>query len=141
MFARKVHNLRHFGFRNFIGVDSALSDSIVVDVQHDSCGRFAILVEEALENVNHEFHRRVIVIEQQNAVKVRPLGLRLCLGDDRGSGTFIALALSIVVRRARTRSIGRIDFTSLVKSHHDTGSSRRFEGGAPHDSAPMILGQ
>ncbi len=46
----------------------------------------AILVEEALQHVNDELHRRVIVVEQQNAVEVRPLRPRLGLRDDRRAG-------------------------------------------------------
>jgi len=141
MLAGKVHDLRHFRFGDLVGEHTALADPVVVDVQHNASRRLAVLAKEALEHMHDEFHRRVVIVKQKNAIEARPLGLRLGLGDDRRSGTFIALALSIVVRRARTRSIGRIDFTSLVKSHHDTGSSRRFKGGAPHDSAPMILGQ
>jgi hypothetical protein len=102
MFARKVHNLRHFGFRDFVGVDSALSDSVVVNMQHDSRGCLAILVEEALEHVNHELHGCVVVIEQQNTVKVWPLGLRLRFGDDGGAwAALITLALAVIVGQAR----------------------------------------
>jgi hypothetical protein len=141
VFARKVHDLRHFCFRHFVCEHAALADPVVVDMQHNASRRLAVFVKEALEHVHDEFHRRVVVVEQKDAIQTRPLGLRLGLGDDRRSGAFIALALSIVVRRAWPQSIGRIDFMSLVKSHHDTGCSRRFEGGTPHDAAPMILGQ
>src|SRR5262245_66546896 len=35
--------------------------------------------------IYHELHRRVIVVQQQHAVEIGPLGLRLGLGDDRGA--------------------------------------------------------
>src|SRR6478752_1654755 len=136
--ARKVHDLRHFGFSHLVREYTALADAVVMDMQHNASRGFAILVKEALEYVHDEFHRRVIVVEQQHTIKVRPLGLRLRLGDDRGAGAFIALALSIVVCRARAQPIGWIEFTWLVSSLHVTRYSRRFEGGIPHDSASMI---
>ena len=43
-----------------------------------------VLVEEALQHVDHELHGRVVVVEQQHAVQVRTLGPRLGLRDDRG---------------------------------------------------------
>ena len=42
----------------------------------------ARFVEESLKNVDHEFHRRVVVVENQHAIHGRLLGLRLRLGDD-----------------------------------------------------------
>ena len=50
--------------------------------------------------MDHELHRRVVVVEQQHTIQLRPLGLRLGLGDDRRSGTALAFALAIVVRQA-----------------------------------------
>ena len=100
MFAGKVHNLRHFCFRHLIGEDTAFADAVLMHMHHDPVRRLVILVEEPLEHVDHEFHRRVVVVEQQNAIEVRPLGLRLGLGNDRSAGTAIAFALAIVVGQA-----------------------------------------
>ena len=104
MFSGKVHNLRHFGLGHFISIDPALADTVVMHMQHNSRRGLVILAEEPLQHVGHEFHRRVVVVENEHAVQVRPLGLRLGLGDDRGAGAArtagVAFALAIVVRHA-----------------------------------------
>ncbi len=35
MLTRKIHDLRHFGFGDFIRKDAAFADSVMVDVKHD----------------------------------------------------------------------------------------------------------
>ena len=83
MFARKVHDLRDLRFGDFIRIDAAFTDPMVVNMQHYSCGGFVVLSEEPLQHMNDEFHRRVVVVENKDSVHVRPLGLRLRLGNDR----------------------------------------------------------
>src|SRR5271163_1582901 len=101
MFAGKVHDLRHFGFGDLVSEHPAFADAVLVHMHHDAMGRLGILVEETLEHVDDEFHGRVVVVEQQHAIEVRTLGLRLGLGNDRGAGAGrIAFALAIVVRHA-----------------------------------------
>ncbi len=56
-----------------------------------------VLVEEALEHVDHEFHRRVVVVQQQHPVHVRTLGPRLRLRDD-------GRARAVVARTAPVRA-------------------------------------
>src|SRR5215813_11932574 len=57
---RQVHDLRHFGLSNFIGVDAAYAHAAPVHVQHDP-GRFlARFLEEPFKYVNDELHWRVI---------------------------------------------------------------------------------
>ena len=62
MFASKVHNLRHFGLRDFISEYTAFTDSMVVNMQHNPSCCFPILVEETFKNMNHELHGRVVVV-------------------------------------------------------------------------------
>src|SRR5215813_14714337 len=83
--AGEVHDLRHLGLGDLVSKDAAFADAVMVNMEHDSCGGIAVLVEEALQHVHHELHRRVVVIEQQHSVHVRPLDLRPRLGDDRAS--------------------------------------------------------
>ena len=82
MFAGKVHNLRHFGFRHLVGVNTAFTDAVLMHVHHNSVGGRMVLVEEALEHMDHEFHRRVVIVQEQHPVETRPFALRLGLGDD-----------------------------------------------------------
>ena len=98
MFACKVHHLRYLGFCDLIRIDAAFADAVVVDMQHYSCGGFVVLSEEAFQNMHDELHRRVIVVENEDPVHVRPLGLRLGLGDDRSARPALVVAtLAIIV--------------------------------------------
>src|SRR5215469_11621502 len=99
VFAGKVHNLRHFSFGDLVRVNATFADTVLMYMHHDPVRRFMVLVEETLEDVDHELHRRVVVVEQQHAIEVRPLGLRPCLGNDRGPGRAVAFTLAIVVRQ------------------------------------------
>ena len=101
MFARKVHDLRNLGFCDFVSIDAALADPVMVNMQHYSCGGFVVLAEEAFQNMHDELHRRVVVVENEDPVHVRPLGLRLRLRDDRGARTALLVStLAIIVGHA-----------------------------------------
>ena len=82
MLACKVHHLGNFRLGNFERVDPTHADTLLMDVQHDSRRLFAPLVEEALKDVNHELHGRVVVVEQQHLVERWLLGFGFRLGDD-----------------------------------------------------------
>jgi hypothetical protein len=60
---------------------------MMMDVEHDLGRGFDILLEELLEHVDDEFHRRVIVVQNQDTIEIRAFGLRLDLGDDGGGRT------------------------------------------------------
>jgi len=99
MFACKVHHLRDLGFRNLVCVDAAFAYSVVMHMQHNSCGGFMILAEEPLQHVHNELHGGVVVVENKDAVHVWPLGLRLGLGDDPGTrAALLVAALAVIVR-------------------------------------------
>jgi hypothetical protein len=80
--ACKIHHLGNFGLGNLIGKDAADTDAFMVYVQHDP-GRFlSPLVEEALQYVHHELHRRVVIVQQEYFIKAWLLGFRARLGDE-----------------------------------------------------------
>ena len=106
--ARKIHHLRHLGFGDFIGEYAALPNSMMMHVEHDLGRGFDILLEELLQNVNDEFHRRVIVIQYQDAIQVRPLGLRFDLGDDGCRRTACPARRVIVVARSGNNNLCHI---------------------------------
>src|SRR5215469_14405577 len=63
----------HLGLRDLKRVDTGYSHAILVHVEHDS-GRFGVrLVENRFQDLDHELHRRVVVVEQDNLVE-RGLG-------------------------------------------------------------------
>ena len=88
----RVDHLRDFGLRNLVGEYPAFTDPVLMDVHHDAMRRLVVLVEEAFEHVNHELHRRVVVVEKQNTIEVRPFRLRLGLSHPRATG-FLRVAL------------------------------------------------
>jgi len=102
MFSRKVHHLRDLRFRHLVSIDPAFAYSVVMDMQHNSCGGFVILPEEPLQDMHNKFHWRVVIVEDEHTVDVRPLGLRLGLGDNAGRRSALIIpALAIVVSHPR----------------------------------------
>ena len=86
MFSRKVHHLCHLGFGDLVRKNAALSDPVMMNMQHDLRRRFNVLLKEFLKNVNDEFHRRVVVVKNQNAIQIGALRLGLDFGDNGRSG-------------------------------------------------------
>src|SRR5262245_59132051 len=84
MASREVYDLRHFGLRDFVAVDTANTDSAAMHMEHDACRLFPALVEKTLEHMNNELHRRVVVVEKKHLVHRGLLRLRLALDDDAG---------------------------------------------------------
>jgi hypothetical protein len=82
MLAGKIRHLRNLRLRHFVCIDPANADTFLMNMHHDPIGLLARLVEEPLEYVDDEIHRRVIVIEQEHLVKAGPLGFRLGLCND-----------------------------------------------------------
>ena len=117
MFSREVHHLRHFGFGDLIRKNATLPDAVMMNMQHDRGRSFNVLVEEFLQNVNHKLHRRVVVVEDQDAIEVRAFGLRLDLGNDRRSRPAPSIIAIVILAHVRTDAgdrlperLGRDDF-------------------------------
>ena len=108
MFAREVHHLSYFGLRYLISIDPTFANSMVMHMQHNSCGSFMILAEEPLQHVHNELHWRVVIVEDEHTIHIRSLGLRLGLGDDGGAwAALVAFALAVVVCHARHAPVSR----------------------------------
>ena len=114
--AGEIHHLRHFGLRYLIRKDAAHANTAAMDVQHDASRFLTVFVEEPLENVHDEFHRRVVVVEHQNFVHRGLLRLRLRLDDDARIGTLGAVSFFDVAHAEP------VDQTSLlwIKTQTDT---------------------
>ena len=101
MFARKVHDLRHLGLSYLVRKDATFADPVVMHMQHNSCGGFMILAEEPLKHMHNEFHRCVVIVENEYAIHVRPLCLRLGLGNNCRARTALLIpAFTIIVGHA-----------------------------------------
>lgn len=86
MLAREVHHLGHLGFGDFVGKHTAFPDTVVMNMQHDA-GRFLpVLLEEAFHNVDDKLHGSIVVIQEQHAIEIGPLGDCFCPGNDNRSG-------------------------------------------------------
>src|SRR5579872_7090488 len=91
----KIHNLSHLGLGDFVSINSANPHATTVDMQHDPRRLLAILVEEALEDVDDKLHRRVVVVQHQDLVHSRLFRLRLSLDDDACTRSFLVAVLSV----------------------------------------------
>ena len=100
MFSRKVHHLCHFGFGDLIRKNAALSDPVMMNMQHDLCRGFNVLLKEFLKNVNDELHWRVIVVQNKYAIQIRTFRLRLDFCDDGSSGA-AATGPAVVLGQSR----------------------------------------
>src|SRR5579871_4097534 len=140
MFAGKVHNLRHFCLSNLVGEHSAFADPMLMHVHHDPVCRLVVLVEEAFEHMDHEFHWRVVVVKHQNTIEIWPLGLRSRLGDDRSPrSALIASALAVVVREAdrlqfSERAVIRRHCFRLLQFCDPSGTTGRLSAGRRQDT-------
>src|SRR5665213_1076235 len=83
MLSRVRDHLSHFGLRDFISKNSADSFALGMDLQHNaSCFR-AVHREETLQDVDHELHGSVVVIDQYDLVQRRTLELGRRVLDDQ----------------------------------------------------------
>ena len=63
------------GFGNLVRVDAAQALALGVDRHHDPVRLGGRLVEDLFEDLDHEVHRRVVVVQQQHLEHLRLLGL------------------------------------------------------------------
>jgi len=83
MFACKVHDLCDLGLSYLVRKHTTFADPVVMHMQHNSCGGFMILAEKPLQHMHDKFHRRVVIVENEDPIHVGPLCLRFGLGNDR----------------------------------------------------------
>jgi len=95
MLTGKVRNPYHFGFSYLISVDAAFANPLLMHAHHYLICGSVILIQEVLEDMDDEVHRRVIVVEQQYTIKIRPLRLRRFPGEHVGPRRAVAFALAI----------------------------------------------
>ena len=87
--AGRIHDLRHFGFCHFKGINPAYAHAFLMHMQHDGVGVLAILREELLKNKHYKFHGRVVVVQQQHFVKRRFLRFGLGAGENARAAVVI----------------------------------------------------
>src|SRR6202020_208512 len=101
MLSRVRDHLSHLGLRNLISKDPTDSFTLGMHLKHNaSCFR-AVHREETLQDIDHELHRSVVVIDQDNLIERRTLELWRRFFDDQACpfpSTFDVTHESIVYR-------------------------------------------
>src|SRR5690242_16231016 len=90
----KFNDLRNLGFRDIVGENAADADAMAMDMEHDLDGALAALVEDLLQNVDDELHRRVVVVENEHLVEAWFLGLGARFRDDAGARVTVPRSLA-----------------------------------------------
>src|ERR1700692_1617606 len=85
MLSRVRDHLSHLGLRNLISKDPADSFTLGMHLQHNASCFGAVHCKEALQDIDDELHRSVVVIDQQNLIEGRALELRRRFFDDQAS--------------------------------------------------------
>ncbi len=106
MAAGEFNDLRHLGLGDIVGENAADADSVAMDVEHDLDRLLAALVEDLLQDVDDELHRRVVVVEQEHLVHARLLGLGARLRDD--TGAVVTVARSLATLAASITSVSHV---------------------------------
>mgnify|MGYP004051955115 FL=1 len=101
MLTSKIHDLGDFGFRDFVGEDTANADPLLVDMQHDLRGFFLVHREKRLQDMDDELHRRVIVVKHQHLVHRRLFGFRPRFERDAGFTVVVGAVFLIVIRHMK----------------------------------------
>src|ERR1022692_4326621 len=83
MLSRICDHLSHLGLCDFISEDSAHSFAPSMDLQHNPRRFDSVHGKKALQDVDYEFHGRVVVIDQQYLILRRALELRRRFLDDQ----------------------------------------------------------
>lgn len=98
MLTSKIHHQRHLGFSDLVSVYPTNPDAFVVDVKHDLGGLVLPFAKEPLQYKHDEFHRRVVIVEQQNFVERRFLGLGPRFRDD-SCAAFVVVSATVAPYR------------------------------------------
>lgn len=101
MLSGKVQHLRNLSFGDFIGKDAAFTDTVIVHVQHDLRRFVLILVKEAFEDDYDEFHRCIIVVQNEDPIEIGLLDLLFGARDDAGPGSIVIVIIGPALGRLR----------------------------------------
>jgi hypothetical protein len=102
----EIHHLRHLGFRDFIGEDTAYPDALLVDMEHHLRRLIGVHLEKSLEDMHDKFHRRIVVVEQQHFILARLLSLWPGTRGETDAGR--ARIIMIILASHRNRHVLKI---------------------------------
>lgn len=122
MTAGKIHDLTNLGFGNLVTEHTDDGHTFLVHGQHNlECLRMSH-AKETLQYVDHKLHRSVVVIEQQDLVARRALGLGLGLGQDAGFG----FVIRVVRHHQGHHLLGHVRNFALVQGARNCGHGNCF---------------
>jgi hypothetical protein len=75
----EIHNLLNLGMSDIPGINTTYPNTFSMHFEHDLCRPFLVDAEKLFQDQHHEFHRGVVVIQQQHLVQ----GRRLYFGRTR----------------------------------------------------------
>lgn len=125
----KIHHLRDFRFGDFVSEDPANADTTLVDMQHDPGRIIHAHPEKALQAVNDELHRRVIVVQHQHLVKRGLARFNARAGYDAGAGAAITDISVVSVASDPVTGTGSAMFPG--RQNHHQARTRHFYRMAP----------
>ena len=96
----QVKHLGDFCFGHFERVDSAETNTLLVDVQHDPGRLLARAVEATLQDVDDEFHRRVVWVTMSTPMPSPSPG-GLPIGDRGEFGSLIRTGSGVLLMGIR----------------------------------------
>ncbi len=125
---------RDLGLGDLVGVGSAPPASLGVDPHHDAVGLRRGLVEDRLQHLDDELHRRVVVVQQRDLVADRLPGLLAGLVEHAVAGTWIVrhtLAIRLWRRRRRQggTAVGEPPVNPALRRDRQTPARRWRDGG------------
>lgn len=103
VFACKVHDLGDLGLGDFVAKRPANADALLMNMKHNPGGFIDIHLEKALQHEHDKLHRCVVVVEDQNFIRIGLLGLGPRFRRDANigivavSGAIVTGAIIIVI--------------------------------------------
>jgi uncharacterized NAD(P)/FAD-binding protein YdhS len=96
VFAGEIHHLGDFGFGDFIAEYTADPDALLMDMQHYARCLFGIHLEKRLQHMHDEFHRGVIVVQQQHFILAGLFGFGARARGKANTGT-TAICVFVII--------------------------------------------
>lgn len=83
--AGKIHDLTNLSLSNFVCEYAALTDTMIMDMQHDTRRVVHVFLEKTLQDMYDKLHRSIVIIEKQNAIETWLLGFGLRARNHNGT--------------------------------------------------------
>jgi hypothetical protein len=90
-FVCKFFDRADLGLRDLVGIDSGHTHAVLMNMEHNTGGFGMRFVKDLLQDLNHEFHRCVVVVQQDAFVERRFFGSRLLFGAPLGDNFAVTI--------------------------------------------------